>query len=102
MGRTSVLLGASREEAPEERPAVGTFQYRPPRTTPLDPQTGKTSTFNLPRFEDPNAIRAWKPLFDLLHEDMAKRGIENTIKWLAVSLPPVPAVCFPVSDRTSG
>ncbi|OGO34176.1 MAG: aldehyde oxidase [Chloroflexi bacterium RBG_16_54_18] len=26
----------------EERPAVGTFQYRPPRTTPLDPQTGKS------------------------------------------------------------
>jgi CO/xanthine dehydrogenase Mo-binding subunit len=26
----------------EDRPAVGTFQYRPPRTTPLDPQTGKS------------------------------------------------------------
>ena len=26
----------------EERPAVATFQYRPPRTTPLDPQTGKS------------------------------------------------------------
>jgi CO/xanthine dehydrogenase Mo-binding subunit len=26
----------------EERPAVGTFQYRPPRTTPLDPETGKS------------------------------------------------------------
>jgi CO/xanthine dehydrogenase Mo-binding subunit len=26
----------------EERPAVGTYQYRPPRTTPLDPQTGKS------------------------------------------------------------
>ncbi|NTV36980.1 MAG: molybdopterin-dependent oxidoreductase, partial [Anaerolineaceae bacterium] len=25
----------------EERPAVGIFQYRPPKTTPLDPQTGK-------------------------------------------------------------
>ena len=28
--------------AKEERPAVGTFQYRPPRTTPLDPETGKS------------------------------------------------------------
>ncbi|MBN2471172.1 MAG: molybdopterin-dependent oxidoreductase [Anaerolineae bacterium] len=26
----------------EERPAVGTFQYRPPRTTPYDPQTGRS------------------------------------------------------------
>jgi CO/xanthine dehydrogenase Mo-binding subunit len=26
----------------EERPARATFQYRPPRTTPLDPQTGKS------------------------------------------------------------
>lgn len=26
----------------EERPAIATFQYRPPKTTPLDPQTGKS------------------------------------------------------------
>jgi CO/xanthine dehydrogenase Mo-binding subunit len=26
----------------EDRPAVATFEYRPPRTTPLDPQTGKS------------------------------------------------------------
>jgi CO/xanthine dehydrogenase Mo-binding subunit len=26
----------------EERPAVGTYQYRPPATTPLDPKTGKS------------------------------------------------------------
>jgi CO/xanthine dehydrogenase Mo-binding subunit len=26
----------------EERPAVATFQYRPPKTTPYDPQTGKS------------------------------------------------------------
>ena len=26
----------------EERPATATYQYRPPRTTPLDPQTGKS------------------------------------------------------------
>jgi CO/xanthine dehydrogenase Mo-binding subunit len=26
----------------EERPAIGTFQYRPPSTTPYDPQTGKS------------------------------------------------------------
>jgi CO/xanthine dehydrogenase Mo-binding subunit len=26
----------------EERPAVATYQYRPPKTTPLDPQTGKS------------------------------------------------------------
>jgi CO/xanthine dehydrogenase Mo-binding subunit len=25
----------------EERPAVGTYQYRPPKTTPFDPMTGK-------------------------------------------------------------
>ncbi|HET7009872.1 MAG TPA: xanthine dehydrogenase family protein molybdopterin-binding subunit [Anaerolineales bacterium] len=28
--------------ASEERPAIGTFEYRPPRTTPFDPQTGKS------------------------------------------------------------
>ncbi|MCG2785382.1 MAG: xanthine dehydrogenase family protein molybdopterin-binding subunit [Anaerolineae bacterium] len=26
----------------EERPAIATYQYRPPRTTPLDPETGKS------------------------------------------------------------
>ena len=26
----------------EERPAIGVFKYRPPATTPLDPQTGKS------------------------------------------------------------
>ena len=26
----------------EERPAIGTYQYRPPRTTPLDPETGQS------------------------------------------------------------
>ena len=26
----------------EERPALATFQYRPPRTTPMDPETGKS------------------------------------------------------------
>jgi CO/xanthine dehydrogenase Mo-binding subunit len=26
----------------EERPAIATYQYRPPPTTPLDPQTGKS------------------------------------------------------------
>ncbi len=26
----------------EERPAIATYQYRPPATTPLDPQTGKS------------------------------------------------------------
>jgi CO/xanthine dehydrogenase Mo-binding subunit len=26
----------------EERPAIGRFKYRPPETTPLDPQTGKS------------------------------------------------------------
>ena len=26
----------------EERPAIATYQYKPPRTTPLDPQTGKS------------------------------------------------------------
>lgn len=28
--------------AAEERPAIGVFQYKPPRTTPMDPQTGKS------------------------------------------------------------
>ena len=26
----------------EDRPAISTFEYKPPRTTPLDPQTGKS------------------------------------------------------------
>lgn len=26
----------------EERPAIATYQYKPPRTTPMDPQTGKS------------------------------------------------------------
>jgi hypothetical protein len=51
-----------------------------PAATALDPKTGQTSTFNLPRFEDNKAaMAAWKPLFDLLHQDMAKRGLEKTM-----------------------
>ena len=50
-----------------------------PAATALDPKTGQTSTFNLPRFEDKAAMAAWKPLFDLLHKNMAKRGLENTM-----------------------
>jgi CO/xanthine dehydrogenase Mo-binding subunit len=40
------ILGAAKEALDkwnnEERPAIATYQYRPPRTTPLDPQTGKS------------------------------------------------------------
>jgi len=50
-----------------------------PAVTALDPKTGQTSTINLPRFEDDAAMAAWKPLFDLLHEDMAERGLEDTM-----------------------
>ena len=50
-----------------------------PAATALDPKTGQTSTFNLPRFEEPNALGIWKPLFDRLHKDMAKRGLEDTM-----------------------
>lgn len=38
-GAIQVALDGWRKE---ERPAVATYQYRPPRTTPLDPQTGKS------------------------------------------------------------
>ena len=42
----SAIRGAAEEAIQkwnnEERPAIATFQYRPPRTTPLDPQTGKS------------------------------------------------------------
>jgi hypothetical protein len=50
-----------------------------PAATALDPKTGQTSTFNLPRFEDPNAMAVWKPLFDRLRKDMARRGLESTM-----------------------
>ena len=50
-----------------------------PAATALDPKTGQTSTFHLPRFEDKTAMAAWKPLFDRLHKDMAKRGLEDTM-----------------------
>ncbi len=38
-GAAEAALKAWRDE---ERPAVGIFSYRPPRTTPFDPQTGKS------------------------------------------------------------
>ena len=50
-----------------------------PAVTALDPATKEISTINLPRFEDPTALRIWKPLFDELHRDMAKRGLEKTM-----------------------
>ena len=50
-----------------------------PAVTAIDPATKKTSTIYLPRFEDPKALAIWKPLFDELHRDMAKRGLENTM-----------------------
>jgi CO/xanthine dehydrogenase Mo-binding subunit len=40
------IVGAAKEALAkwegEERPAIATYQYRPPKTTPLDPQTGKS------------------------------------------------------------
>lgn len=39
IGATQVALSRWQNE---ERPAIGRFQYRPPRTTPLDPETGKS------------------------------------------------------------
>ena len=50
-----------------------------PAVTVLDPATGKVSTENLPRFEDPASQAIWKPLFDELHRRMAKRGLEKTM-----------------------
>jgi len=50
-----------------------------PAVTALDADTGQLSTVNLPRFEDPAAKAIWKPLFDQLHERMAKRGLEKTM-----------------------
>jgi CO/xanthine dehydrogenase Mo-binding subunit len=35
-------LAAMEKWKAEERPAISTFQYKPPRTTPYDPQTGKS------------------------------------------------------------
>jgi hypothetical protein len=50
-----------------------------PAVTALDPATGKLSTINLPRFEDPNSKAIWKPLFNELYKRMAKRGLEKTM-----------------------
>jgi hypothetical protein len=50
-----------------------------PAVTALDPKTGQIATVNLPRFEEKGAMQAWKPLFDKLHQKMAKRGLENTM-----------------------
>jgi CO/xanthine dehydrogenase Mo-binding subunit len=38
----SACLDALEKWKAEERPAVSTYQYKPPRTTPYDPQTGKS------------------------------------------------------------
>ena len=42
----NAILGAARlaleKWAHEERPAVATYEYRPPKTTPFDPETGKS------------------------------------------------------------
>ena len=50
-----------------------------PAVTALDPATGRLSTINLPRFEDPSSRAIWKPLFDELHKRMAQRGLEKTM-----------------------
>jgi CO/xanthine dehydrogenase Mo-binding subunit len=39
LGAAEIALKKWRDE---ERPAIGTYQYRPPKTTPFDPQTGKS------------------------------------------------------------
>jgi len=42
----NAILGASelalKKWRDEERPAIGTYQFRPPKTTPYDPETGKS------------------------------------------------------------
>ncbi len=50
-----------------------------PAVTALDPKTGQTATVNLPRFEEKSALAIWKPLFDRLHQDLARRGLEKTM-----------------------
>jgi hypothetical protein len=50
-----------------------------PAVTALDPASGQTAQVNLPRYEEPAAKAAWKPLFDELHKRMAKRGLEDTM-----------------------
>ena len=50
-----------------------------PAVTALNPATGETATVRLPRFEEPEAMAAWKPLFDRLRKDMAARGLEDTM-----------------------
>ena len=39
LGAAEIALKKWRDE---ERPAIGTYQYRPPKTTPFDPETGKS------------------------------------------------------------
>jgi hypothetical protein len=56
-----------------------------PAVTGLERATGKTETIYLPRWEDPAAKAAWKPLFDELHKRMAKRGLEGAMAVAMVS-----------------
>jgi hypothetical protein len=70
---------ASREGENGWKAARWELRGKGPAATLLDPKTGQTSTFNLPRFEEPTALAIWKPLFDRLHKDMAKRGLEKTM-----------------------
>jgi len=39
----AAALALEKWRTAEERPAIATFQYKPPRTTPLDPETGRST-----------------------------------------------------------
>jgi len=50
-----------------------------PLVTMVDPATGKTEKASLPAYSDPAGKAIWKPFFDRLKAEMAKRGLEKAM-----------------------
>jgi CO/xanthine dehydrogenase Mo-binding subunit len=86
----NAIIGAAKEALnnwkKEDRPAIGEFEYIPPRTTPLDPETGKC---------DPNFAYGYvaESVTSLVDIETGEIDIENVIVvddvGMAVNLPAI-------------
>ena len=50
-----------------------------PRVTALNPATKETSVQILPRYESPESLELWKPMFAEIRKRMEKRGLDKTM-----------------------
>ena len=62
-----------------QRPVRRALRGKGPGVTVFDPSTGKTDIEYVGPYADPKSKAIWRPIFDYLHKDLAKRGYESAM-----------------------